>query len=52
LLLTGAVQETYACVSPAIALTPVGAAGIPAPSGTTLLGADSGLEPCALLAET
>lgn len=39
-------------MSPATADTPVGAPGIAAPTGTTLLEANSGLEPCALLAET
>ena len=47
------VKLTDACVSPGIAVAPVGAAGTAMPGGVTgALGAEAGLEPEALLATT
>ncbi len=51
--LDGAVHDTLACPSPAVADTPVGAPGTVGPVGVTALeGADSGPGPTALVAVT
>ena len=50
-MLAGALKVTVACVSPAVALTPVGMPG--APTGVALLeGAEDGLTPIPLVAVT
>ena len=52
-MLAETVQETKACVSPAIAVAPVGALGATTPGGVTiLLCAENGLLPFPLLANT
>src|SRR5262249_33701998 len=51
--LAGAVHETLADESPGLATTLVGAPGTVGALGVTaLLGAENGLEPCALVAST
>ena len=46
-------KDTEACVSPGIAVTPVGGAGIAMPGGVTgVLGAEAGLVPEAFVAVT